>query len=369
MDDSIPVCEPNLTNKELKYVMSAIKSTWISSKGEYLEKFEQLFSDYLGVENAIAVSNGTVALHLALIALNIGTGDEVIVPNLTYIATANAVTYTGATPIFADSEEDTWNISPDSIKRLINKKTKAIICVHIYGNPCDMDEIIKIAKTYNLFVIEDTAEALGSKYKEKKTGSFGDISTFSFYANKTITTGEGGMIVTNNKDLADRVKLFRGQGMDLHKRYWFNLVGYNYRLTNMQAAVGCAQLERIDELINQKRENAKLYNKLLKSATNFSLHNEKKGNFNTYWMYSIILKNSNRQKRENFREILKSKGIETRPFFYLMTEMPPYISHKSDYCKVSLELSCAGINLPSSTTLKKEQIEYICETIKQINLT
>lgn len=361
----IPVSEPNLKGKELEYITDAIKSTWISSTGKYINEFEKIFAEYVRANHAISVSNGTVALHLALLALNIGPGDEVIVPNLTYIATANSVTYVGATPVFADSEKDTWNIDPKSIERLLTKKTKAIIPVHLYGNPCNMNEIIKIAKTNNLFVIEDSAEALGSEYFGQKTGSFGDISTFSFYGNKTITTGEGGMVVTNDREIANKLKILKGQGMNPNRRYWFDIIGYNYRMTNMQAAIGCAQMERVDELVRAKRNIAKLYHEYLMNIPDITIPIEKIHTKNTYWMYSIVLNNYCREKREKFREELEKLGIETRPFFYLITEMPPYNKHKSGECKIAKLLADKGINLPSSTILKEEEIEYICRKVKK----
>lgn len=361
----IPVSEPNLKKKELDYVVDTVKSTWISSKGKYIDKFEKMFAEYIGVNHAISVSNGTVALHLALLALNIGPGDEVIVPNLTYIATANSVTYVSATPVFADSEEDTWNIDPKSIERLITRKTKAIIPVHLYGNPCNMNEIMKIAKTNNLFVIEDSAEALGSEYFGKKTGSFGDVSTFSFYGNKTITTGEGGMVVTKDSEIANKLRILKGQGMNPDRRYWFDIIGYNYRMTNIQAALGCAQMERVDELVRAKRNIAQLYNKYFMDIPNIIIPAEKYSTINTYWMYSIILKNYCREEREKFREKLEKLGIETRPFFYLMTEMPPYNSYENNECKIAKLLADKGLNLPSSTLLKEEEIKYICGEVKK----
>lgn len=361
----IPVSEPNLKGKELEYITDAVKSTWISSTGKYINKFEKMFAEYIGVNHAISVSNGTVALHLALLALNIGPGDEVIVPNLTYIATANSVTYVGATPVFADSEKDTWNIDSKSIERLLTKKTKAIIPVHLYGNPCNMKAIMKIADKNNLFVVEDAAEALGSEYFGRKTGSFGDISTFSFYGNKTITTGEGGMVVTKDSKIANKLRVLKGQGMNPNRRYWFGIIGYNYRMTNMQAAIGCAQMERVDELVRAKRNIAQLYNKYFMDIPGITLPVEKNHTTNTYWMYSIILDNHCREEREKLRKELEKSGIETRPFFYLLTEMPPYNRHKSDECKIAKLLADKGLNLPSSTLLKKEEIKYICGRVKK----
>jgi len=364
-EKNYPVSETNLLGNELKYVTDAISSSWISSNGKYIDLFEKEFAEYLGVKHAIGVFNGTVALHLALLSLGIGKGDEVIVPNLTYIATANAVSYVGATPVFADSELDSWNIDPSSIEKLISKKTKAIIPVHLYGNPCNMDKLNEVCKKHNLYLIEDAAEAIGSEYKGKKAGSFGSISTFSFYGNKTITTGEGGMVVTNDDLIAQKIRLFKGQGMSFSKRYWFEIVGYNYRMTNIQAAIGHAQMERINELVNAKISNAKLYNKYLKGNEKLMLPIEANGSKNTYWMYSILLKNHTREQRELFAKRLSESGVDSRPFFYLMTEMPPYAKHKKDECKTALQLAQQGLNLPSSTLLNENDVQSICECIKK----
>ncbi|EFG9803382.1 GDP-perosamine synthase RfbE/PerA, partial [Escherichia coli] len=241
-----PVYQPSLTGKEKEYVNECLDSTWISSKGNYIQKFENKFAEQNHVQYATTVSNGTVALHLALLALGISEGDEVIVPTLTYIASVNAIKYTGATPIFVDSDNETWQMSVSDIEQKITNKTKAIMCVHLYGHPCDMEQIVELAKSRNLFVIEDCAEAFGSKYKGKYVGTFGDISTFSFFGNKTITTGEGGMVVTNDKTLYDRCLHFKGQGLAVHRQYWHDVIGYNYRMTNICAAIGLAQLEQAD---------------------------------------------------------------------------------------------------------------------------
>ena len=366
MHKYIPVSEPNITKKELEYINNAVKSTWISSTGEYIDRFESVFSNYIGVENALTVSSGTSALHVALLSLGIGPGDEVIIPALTYIATANAITYTGATPVFADSERDTWNISSDSIERLITPKTKAIVVVHLYGHPCDMDKINLIAEINNLYVVEDAAEAIGSEYNNKKVGSLSDIATFSFYGNKTITTGEGGMVVTNNDELANKVQLLKGQGMSPEKRYWFDVVGYNYRMTNMQAAIGCAQMERIEELVAKKRQIASWYNELLSDFENITLPVEKKYAKNTYWMYSILIDSKSENARDRFMQKLNENSIETRPFFYLITDMMPYKGCQSDDLTIAKSISSRGVNLPTSTMLKYEETERIVKQIKRI---
>ncbi len=362
----IPVSEPNISDKELQYITDAVKSSWISSNGKYLDAFEKKFAEYIGVKYAVAVSNGTVALHLALLALGIGPGDEVIVPNLTYIATANAVKYVGASPAFADSDINTWNISIESIKRLITRRTKAIIPVHLYGNPCDMDGILELANEQNLFVIEDAAEAIGSKYNKKHVGSFGHISTFSLYGNKTITTGEGGVVVTNDVELYDKLKLLKGQGMNPKKRYWFDVIGYNYRMTNMQAAIGCAQLERVNELVDKKIKNAKIYNKYFSTCNDIILPMDTTNSLNSYWMYTIVLESYAQEERDYLMKRLLEKNIETRPVFYLTTEMPMYTKHRQDECRNATLIANGGINLPSSTLLNVKEIDYICSNL--INL-
>ena len=262
----IPVYQPELSGNEKKYVNECLDTNWISAKGRFVKDFEKGIAEYLGVNHAVSVSNGTVALHLALMTLGIGEGDEVILPSLTYVASANAVTYTGATPVFADSLYESWQIDPADVERKITDKTKAIMVVHLYGQPCDMDAIMKIAKAHNLYVIEDCAEAFGSKYKGRCVGGFGDISAFSFYGNKTITTGEGGMVVTNDKALAERAAHIKDQGMSLEREYWHDIIGYNYRMTNICAAIGLAQLEQADDFIARKIQVADWYKTYLKDT-------------------------------------------------------------------------------------------------------
>ena len=247
----IPVYQPSLSGREKEYVIDCLDSTWISSKGEYINRFEQEFSKKIGVNHAITVSNGTVALHLALIALGISSEDEVIVPSLTYIASVNAISYTGAHPIFVDSLYDTWQMDPNDIIKKITPRKRAIMVVHLYGHPCDMDAIMQIASEHNLYVIEDCAEAFGSKYKENVVGSIGDIATFSFFGNRTITTGEGGMVVTNSSSLAEKVMHYKGQGLAKNREYWHDVIGYNYRMTNICAAIGLAQIEQADDFISR----------------------------------------------------------------------------------------------------------------------
>lgn len=360
----IPVYKPNLTGNEKKYLDECIETNWISSKGNYVNKFEDSFADYTEVKFASTVSNGTVALHVALLSLGIGPGDEVLVPSLTYIATVNAITYCGATPVFVDSEAESWLMDPQKIKNKITSKTKAILCVHLYGLACDMDEIMDLAATHNLYVIEDAAEAIGTTFKNKHVGTFGDIATFSFYGNKTITTGEGGMVITNDRTLHERVEHLKGQGLAKYREYWHDIIGYNYRLTNMQAAVGLAQLERVDDILSRKKRVANLYNSYLSTEfQNETISKQKFGDkyFHSYWMYCILI--SDDEKRDALRNILDEKGIETRPVFYPIHLMQMYSAnfHK---LPVAEKISRRGINLPSYPDLEESEIKLICNVIK-----
>lgn len=273
----IPVAEPLVGEKELEYVTDCIKTNWISSAGKYVVKFEEMFSEFCGTRYGVATSNGTTALHLALTVLGIGKGDEVIVPTLTFVATANAARYCNADAVFVDSEPRTWNMDPEKIEEKITSRTKAIIPVHLYGHPADMDPILDIAEDHDLYVIEDAAEAHGAEYKGKKVGSLGDIGTFSFYGNKLITTGEGGMLVSDNEELIEKARIYRDHGMSPERRYWHPVIGYNYRLTNIQAAIGVAQVEKVDRIIEAKRRNAALYTSLLSDIEGITLPPRRNG--------------------------------------------------------------------------------------------
>ncbi|MBI4681486.1 MAG: DegT/DnrJ/EryC1/StrS family aminotransferase [Nitrospirae bacterium] len=360
----IPVSTPCLNGKELEYVTDCIKSSWISSIGKYVTQFEENFAGFCGTAHAISASNGTTALHLALVSLDIGEADEVIVPDLTFVASANAVLYCGARPVFVDADEKTWNIDPSKIEENITERTKAIIVVHLYGHPCDMDPIMKIARQYNLKVIEDAAEAHGAEYNLKRVGSFGDAGVFSFYGNKIITTGEGGMITTNNTELMNKMRMLRDHAMSKTKRYWHDVLGYNYRLTNIQAAIGVAQMEQIDGFIEAKRRNAALYNSLLNKIDGLTLPPEANGCRNVYWMYSVLIEDDFGMSRDDVMARLQEKGIDTRPFFYPLHQLPIY--RRDAVYPVSTMLSRKGINLPSGTTLTETDIRKVCEAFMSI---
>jgi perosamine synthetase len=367
----IPICEPTLSGREIAYLTDCIKTNWISSKGNYVVEFENEFSRFCNANYGIATSSGTTALHLALVALGIGKNDEVIVPTLTMIATANPVIFAGATPVFVDSEPNTWNIDVNAIEKKINDRTKAIMPVHLYGHPVDMDPLIKLAKKYNLFVVEDAAEAHGAEYKGKIVGCLGDVGCFSFYTNKIITTGEGGMSVTNNDETADKLSLFRDLAHSKEKRYLHYEIGYNYRMTNLQAAIGLAQMEKIHEYISARRSHAKLYNSLLKDVEGITLPPEADWAKNIYWLYSILIEDDFGIERDELMLRLEKNGIETRPFFIPMHRQPVFKKMgiiKGEF-PIADELCTKGLCLPSSSSLKEEQIEFICDTIKNIQKT
>ena len=361
-----PVAVPNLGGNEFKYLTDAFLSTWISSTGSYIDKFESEFSNYSDCEYGIAVSNGTVALHVALVALGIGKGDEVIVPDLTFAATINAVLHANATPVIVDIEDQSWCIDPDEIEKSITSKTKAIIPVHLYGQVCDMDSIISLAKQYGLKIIEDCAEAHGSMFKGNKVGSFGDIGCFSFYGNKVITTGEGGMCVTNSTELNDKLRLLRDHGMSKTRRYYHDVVGYNYRMTNLQAAIGLAQLERIDKI----HENRSLYEKSYKRASlngDFEFQQDLKNRERITWIVCLLVNESD--KRDKLIQLLKNNGIDARPFFYLLSDMDIYKKYSHSSTPISKNISSRGVNLPTYESLKSlEQIESIFVDISSCKL-
>jgi perosamine synthetase len=359
----IPVYQPCLNGNEKKYVNDCLDSNWISSKGKYVSLFEKELANYVNSKYATGVCNGTVALHLALVALGIGTGDEVIVPTLTYIASVNAIVYTGATPIFVDSLPDTWQINPQEVKKSITPKTKAIMAVHLYGHPCELSVLKEIADEHRLFLIEDCAEAMGSKYLDSHVGTFGDIATFSFYGNKTITTGEGGMVITNDQTIFERAIHFKGQGLAKYREYWHDVIGYNYRMTNICAAIGLAQLERINEILANKRRIAELYKELLKD-TKFQVHPELGNVYHSYWMVSILVPLTH--ERDQVRKHLANAGVETRPVFYPVHTMPMY-SQKYQRHKVAEDIGWRGINLPSYPDLQTEEIVYISEVLRDFN--
>lgn len=365
MTVKIPIAEPDIGREELRNVTKAVKSGWVSSKGPFIGQFEEAFAGYVGVKHGVATSSGTTALHLALMALGIRKGDKVLVPSLTFAATANVVLYVGAEPVFVDSHPDYWCMNPSKIEAVIDDRTRAIIPVHLYGHPCDMDGILRLAKDHDLKVIEDCAEAHGAAYKGKRIGSLSDVSCFSFFGNKIITTGEGGMCLTSDETMATRMKVLRDHGATPNKPYWHDVVGFNYRMTNVQAALGVAQLKKITKFVKHKREMASLYNSLLAEVDGLVLPPEMPWATSVYWMYSILIE-ANRfgSGRDSVIDGLARVGIETRRFFYPIDSMPPYRKYATGDTRVAGRLSTMGINLPSGARLDSASVERVSHEIK-----
>ena len=360
----IPVSKPVISEKEISYVLDALQSGWVSSLGKYIDEFEKQFAIFCGVDHAIAVSNGTAALHLSLLGYGVGAGDEVIVPDFTFVATANAVKYVGAIPVFADIDEKTLCIDPEKIEKLITPKTKAIIPVHLFGHPADMTRINEIANKYNLVVIEDAAEAHGAKVNGKKVGSLGNCGTFSLYANKVITSGEGGFITTNDAELSKKLRLLLDHAMCKNKRYWHDMVGYNYRMTNLQAALGLAQLEQIDSFIRRRKEIFELYREQLSGIKNIKLNYKADWAEPNYWMVCLEFLDFNEEKRNAIMISLKEMNIDSRPFFYPLSDMPMYKGLTNT--PVTHKVSARGINLPTFTSMENDSIKYICNAVHSL---
>lgn len=370
MSDFIPVCEPLLGGNELKYLTDAVSTGWISSSGKYVTQFEDAFAKYCGVKYGVAVCNGTVAIHLALAALGIGKGDEVIIPSFTMIATAFAVCYTGAKPVFVDADKDTWNIDVTKIEEKITSHTKAIIPVHIFGNPCDMNAICSIAEKHNLYIIEDAAEAHGAEFAGKKTGSFSDIASFSFFANKNLTTGEGGMVVTDNEENYKKCKYFKNMcfPVDAPRVYSHDDIGFNYRMSNLHAAIGLAQTEKADEYRDMRIRNAELYKKNLSDCPGIVFQKDQLNGLNVHWMNAIIINPTEYgHTKDELIEHLNEKGIDTRLLFVSMHRQKSLKEFGCDCCgeyPVTDWLTENGFYLPSASSLAEKQIKDICDVIK-----
>ena len=365
----IPVCEPLLCGRELEYVTNCLKGNWISSRGHYVDEFESRFARYCGCEHGISTTSGTTALHLALAALKIGSGDEVIVPAFTMAATVFAVLYTGATPVLVDADPETWTMDVRQIEAKVTSRTRAAVPVHIYGQPCDMDSIVAMAERYGFDIIEDAAEAHGAEYHGKKVGSFGRMGCFSFYANKIITTGEGGMVVTNDEEVADLARRLRDGGHSTEERFLHSHVGFNYRMTNIQAAIGLAQMEQVNELVEMRRRNAHRYDKLLRDVPGVTLPSEGPSVKNVHWMYGILVEESEfGLSRDALMAALAREGVETRRFFHPMHRQPAFLDlglfEGEDY-PVADMLSERGLYLPSGSGLSETQIGQVCHSLKK----
>jgi perosamine synthetase len=360
----LPQSEPSLSGNELKYVTEAIKSGWISSVGKYVDMFEKKFGSFVKNEYCLTTSNGTTALQLAIAALKLKPKDEIIVPDYTFASPINSIIHSNCKPVLADIDSNNLCLSLNSIKKVLSKKTKAIIIVHLYGNAPEITRIIKFCNEKNIKIIEDCAEAFGTYYKKKHVGNFGDFGTFSFFGNKTISTGEGGMIIFKKKEHYLLAKKMRDHGMRADKKYWHDEIGFNFRMTNLQAAVGCAQLEKAKKFVNRKIQIFKRYNLKLKDLKFLKMIKQSKNIKNSHWLTFITLKN--KSDRNKLSKFLNNKGIEVRSGFYSAHEMDIYKSYmsKNTHYTNSKEISSSIITLPSSVSLKNEEIDYICKLIK-----
>lgn len=356
----VSLARPDISDLEKEYVSEAISSGWISSVGPFIEKFEHKFASLFGAKYAISANNGTTALHLALVAAGVGPGDEVIVPTLTYIASANVIRYVGAKPVFVDSSEQSLNLDETQIESQISSKTKAIIAVHLYGVPVNMTYLRSICDKYKLILIEDCAEAHGAMVHGSYVGTMGDIGVFSFFGNKILSTGEGGALLTNNMELADRIRLFRGQGMDPHRRYWFPVVGFNYRMTNVAAAIGLAQVERFSELLDKRRKISDAYFRLLPHVEGCFVNKLEFSAGSVPWLKNIFLEDPNKQSQ--VMESMQSSGVESRPVFIPMHRLPPYLDQQSKF-PWSDYWSTRGISLPLHTGMDNEDVEIVANTL------
>ncbi len=368
----IPVAGPWITQKEVDYVADAAAHAWYANAHMYHERFEKAFSEYLGVQFAVCLPSCTSAIHLSLLALGVGARDEVIVPDITWIASAAPITYVGATPVFADIDPQTWCLSAPSFEECITPKTKAVIPVDLYGNMPDMEPILRIARRHGVAVVEDAAEAIGSEYKGKKAGGFGDAGVFSFHGSKTLTTGEGGMLVTDRGDIHQRVLVLRDHGREPGDRaFWNREVAYKYKMSSMQAALGLAQLERIGELIARKRQVFDWYRRELQGTEGLTLNREVGGVHGAPWMVTVIVDERFGLHKDRLVDVLRERGIDCRQFFHPLSSLPAYehldqARHARQRNRVSYRISPYGINLPSALSVTEEQVVYVCDTLKNI---
>ena len=367
MQFEIPVAAPDLSGNEENYVVDAIRSTWISSTGKYVQRFEAEFARACGTDSAITVCNGTAALHLALLALGVRPGDEVLVPALTFVATANAVRYVGAEPVFVDVDPETWCLDPSLIEASISRRTKGIIAVHLYGHPADMDAIKHMAGVHGLWVIEDAAEAHFAKYKGCNVGSLAPIATFSFFGNKIITSGEGGAITTSDPSLELRLRTLRGQGMDPQRRYYFPVTGYNFRLTNVACALLCAQLERRSVLIQRREAIFTWYRQRLESVSGIGFQPTAEWAEPAPWFFCVTVGSKADNGRDGLMDALSRAGIESRPFFIPLHTLPPFremAQKRGDNLPVTDELGATGLCLPTYSGITEADLDRVCDVIK-----
>jgi perosamine synthetase len=358
----IPLFAPWIAPAATRYVVDCLESGWISSVGPYVSRFERAFGTYCGATHALAVSSGTAALHLALAARGVGPGDEVILPALTFVATANAITYTGARPVFVDVDPDTWTLAPADVERKLSSRTRAIVAVHLYGHPADMDPLRELARARKALLVEDAAEAHGARYRGQMVGALGDIGCFSFFGNKLLSTGEGGMVLTNDAELADVAGSLRGHapGRDRASRYDHPHVGYNYRMTSLQAALGCAQLEDLDSVVRQQRATSERYRARLGTIAGITLPPHAPWAEPITWLFSVLLPTA--AARDATEAALEGAGIETRPFFVPLHKLVPYATGARH--PVAEDIAARGLSLPSSPTITAAEIDRVCETVR-----
>jgi perosamine synthetase len=360
----IPVFAPWLSENVRRYVLDCVDTGWISSLGEYVPRFEHDFARFCEARHAVATSNGTTALHLALATLGIGAGDEVLVPDLTFVATANVVRYTGATPVLVDADPVTWTLDPADAARKVTARTRAILPVHLYGHPADLDPLLALARAHGLRLVEDAAEAHGARYKGRRVGALGDLGAFSFYGNKIITTGEGGMLVTGDPELAERARFLRDHAMDPRRRYYHPEVGFNYRMTNIQAAIGCAQLEQAEAILQRRKAIAAAYEAGLARLPGLARPPAEAWAENVYWMYSVLVEPAFGRSRDAVGDGLRARGVDSRPFFVPLHELPPYRTDAP--FPVTTRLARTGLNLPSGTGLTAEEIAVVCRALREL---
>jgi perosamine synthetase len=365
----IPVCEPYLGAQEAEYVRDCLGSTWISSAGKYLTQFEAGFARYCGCEHGITTTSGTTALHLAVAAAGLAPGDEIIMPAFTIAATVFAALYAGAVPVLVDSDPETWTIRVDDVASKLGPRTRAILPVHIYGHPCDMDPLRALAQRHDLWLLEDAAEAHGAEYKGRKCGGLGDAACFSFYANKIISTGEGGMVVTNDGAFAERCRSLKNLGFNRDRRFLHDRVGFNYRMTNLQAAIGLAQLEKVDEYVALRRRHAADYTERLRNVEGLRVPVERSWARNVYWMYGVVIEDAFGCSRDDLMTGLAERGIETRTFFIPMHEQPVLHERglfRTERYPVASDLGRRGLYLPSSTGLSEADLSYVVEAVRDV---
>lgn len=363
----IPVNEPSVGERELRYVTDAVKGGWVSSEGSYLRRFEELWAAYCGMGHGIACANGTVALELAVAALDLPKGSEIILPSFTIISCAQAVVRNGCTPVFVDADPETWCMDVNAVSRKATSRTRAVMPVHMYGHPVDMDPVVELAHKNGWTVIEDAAEAHGAEYKGRKAGGLGDLSCFSFYANKIVTTGEGGMVLTRDAARAERLRSLRNLCFNPNRRFIHETLGFNYRLTNVQAAIGVAQIERIDETVAHKRWMADAYRARLQHLPELQLPVERPWAKNVYWMFGVVLTDRYPGDAAEFATKLASRGVMTRPFFIGMHEQPALRELgvlDNDAYPVTERLGRRGLYLPSGQTLSNEQLQAVCDAVE-----